>query len=127
MRFHAGRLGKKEKVFFPNDPNFSAANKGTSGIPYTNSSPQNPEQPAEPNPEHAIINIIYTNTYLHFKNFPHKLKFLAMLNSFTGRITTTLPDLKRSLTDYLSPDKSTVVASLVVIVVIIGVVVSVPV
>jgi formate-dependent nitrite reductase membrane component NrfD len=53
----------------------------------------------------ACINISYITARLHFQNFPPKLKFLAMLTSFTGRITATLP----------------------VIVVIIGVVVTVPV
>jgi hypothetical protein len=57
-------------------------------------------------PSHMFINISYANTHLHFKNFAPKLEFLAMLNSFTGRITTTLP---------------------VVVVIIIGVVVTVPV
>ncbi len=54
----------------------------------------------------ANINIFYANTHLHFKNFAPKLGFLAMLNSFTGRITATL---------------------LLVVVIIIGVVVTVPV
>lgn len=48
-----------------------------------------------------------------------------MLNSFTGRITTIVPDQKRRLTHNLSPDKYTVATSPVVI--IIGVVVTVPV
>jgi hypothetical protein len=39
----------------------------------------------------ASINIIYGRIHLHFKNFASKLKILAMLASFTGRLTATLP------------------------------------
>ena len=35
-----------------------------------------------------LINISYQSTHLHFKNFARKLELLAMLRSFTGRITT---------------------------------------
>jgi hypothetical protein len=72
---------------------------------------QNKQPPriGPPNPS-RLINIIYRHTHLHFKNFAHKLKFLAMPTSFTGRIITTLAAVR-----------------VVVVVVIIGVVVTVPV
>ena len=39
----------------------------------------------------ASIKIIYTNQRLHFPNFALKLKVLAMLIRFTGRVTTVVP------------------------------------
>jgi hypothetical protein len=48
-------------------------------------------EPQIPSPTGLDINEIYKHTALHFQNFPNKLGLLAMLSSFTGRITTPTP------------------------------------
>jgi hypothetical protein len=50
-----------------------------------------PTRVPNPNSIRPDINKIYKHPALHFQNFPHKLELLAMLSSFTGRITTPTP------------------------------------
>jgi hypothetical protein len=84
-------------------------NQNMNGRTHQPTQNKQPPRIGPPNPS-RLINIIYRHTHLHFKNFAHKLKFLAMPTSFTGRIITTLAAVR-----------------VVVVVVIIGVVVTVPV
>jgi len=48
-------------------------------------------QRPKPGALNPSIIISYQTPDLHFKNFTRKLRLLAMLSSFTGRIITTIP------------------------------------